>query len=106
MNIEIRVRGVRLTKAERAQVKLTLGLALGGFAAQLGRVVVSIQHGGLATAPKDILCRVDVEVPPRKVQIDEIDSHMPLAVNRATHRASRSIARALQLQRRVEGRRR
>jgi hypothetical protein len=99
MKIEIRARGLRLTQPMRAQARLTLGLALDRFASRVRRVLVKIHSGGLPTAPEHILCRVDVDARPMKVRIDELDSDLSAAVTRAAHRAARTIARALELQR-------
>jgi hypothetical protein len=103
MKIEIRAPKGRLTKVQRAKVRRSLDLAASRLGDKRARVLVRIQNGGLPTAPKDMLCRIDLFVRSRKLRVDEIDSELLVAVRRAVSRACRAVARALEMQQHVYG---
>lgn len=102
MNIQVRARNVRMTKALRAHVELRLGFALGRFAGQIDRVTVDLSNPADHAAGMGKLCRIVVGLP-RRVKVHETDADLFAAVARAAARAARSVARAIEQEReRVE----
>src|SRR5882672_10463633 len=80
MKIHIRKRNVEVTKILRAHVESRLGLALGRFGERIGRVIVRFSDTDGHRSALDKRCQIDVFV----------------AVDHATDRVSRSVARALE----------
>jgi hypothetical protein len=101
MRIQVRTVKVALTTAQRSQVELQLGLALGRFGDRIHRVVGRFRDEG-GNGVRDIHCRVDVDLSPRKISVEESDVSPVLAARRAAARASRSVARALERERRLD----
>ncbi len=102
MKIQIRGRNVELTKVLRAQVERRLGFALGRFGERIGRVLLRFSgtdghHGGA-----DKRCQIDVGLRPRSVRVEHTDVDIIVALDHAADRASRSVARALERERRWE----
>jgi putative sigma-54 modulation protein len=97
MKIQIRTKGFTLGKALRAHVERRVGLALGRFADRIGVVVVRLSDGG------DKRCEIEAAFRPKKVLVEDSNTSLVAAVDHATSRASRSIARALERERRSQG---
>ena len=95
MRIEIRARGLELTQAQRAHVREMVSSVLRRFGDRVGRVLVSLLDGGLPSAPNHLLCRIEVDVRPRKVRVEELDRDLSLGMSRAAERTSRAVVRAL-----------
>jgi ribosomal subunit interface protein len=91
MRIQIRERGVTLTKALRDQVERRLGLALGRFAGRIGVVVVR-----LSSDEGEKRCEIDVGLRPRKVRAEETHADLLAAVDRASNRLSSAVGRLLE----------
>jgi len=99
MKIHIRKRDVQVTKILRAHVQSRLGLALGRFGERIGRVIVRFSDGVGHRSGLDKHCRIDVGLRPRSVRVEDMDVDLFVAVNHATDRVSRSVARALERER-------
>ena len=72
-----------------------MGFALGRFADRVGNVIVRfslLEHNGAHKR-----CRIEVSLRPQRVEVEDIDADLFAAVNHATDRAIRSVARALEL---------
>ena len=91
---------MKLTAAQRSKVELQLGLALSRFGDHVGRVVGHLWDEGKRGAP-DRRCRIEVDIHPTRISVEEGDADLTVAVRRAATRASRSIVRALERARRI-----
>jgi ribosome-associated translation inhibitor RaiA len=102
VKIQIRAPRLKLTKAQRTHAEMQLGLALGRFGDRIGAVVghfwQETDHGG----DPGKRCRIEVALHPRKVCVEEADVDLMIAIDRAAARVSRSVARALERERRLE----
>lgn len=98
MNIHIRNSSVAVTESLRAHVERRLGLALGRFGAEIGRVVVSFADTDGTEGAATKMCHVTLALP-RSLHITEADADVFAAVDRAADRAARSVARRLELER-------
>jgi putative sigma-54 modulation protein len=95
--IEIQQRDIEITDVLRTHVQHRLGLALGRFADRIGRVVVRFSQSDRHPGGTDKRCRIEVGLRPRNVDVEDTDVDLFAAVNHAADRASRSVARALEL---------
>ena len=102
MRIRLRTGKMVLTVAQRSKLKLQLGLALGRFGDRIDRVVGHVWDEGSRGAP-DRRCLIEVDLRARRISIEEGDGDLLVALRRAAARASRSVARALERQRRLDG---
>ena len=94
--IQIRHRHVDITDVLRIHVERRLGLALARFADRIGRVIVRFsQADGDANAGHK-RCRIEVGLHPQRVDVEDTDIDLFAAVNHATDRAARSVARAVE----------
>ena len=102
MKIHIQKSSVELNRALRAHIDDRLGFALGRFGEQIGRVLVRFsdaQSDGDGEHESDKRCQIDVALRPRSVHVEDADTDLLLALDRASGRASRLVARALEHQR-------
>jgi putative sigma-54 modulation protein len=95
MKIQIPACDVDVTDLLRAHVERRLGLALARFADRIGRVSVRFSHADGGAAGGHKRCRIEVGLRPQRLDVEDIDVDLFAAVNHATDRASRSVARAL-----------
>jgi hypothetical protein len=80
---------------------MQLGLALGRFGDRIGGVVGKLWEEMDHGTSQGKRCRIEVALPPRKVCVEEADSDILIAINRAAARVSRSVAHALERERRL-----
>jgi len=99
MKIQIPQCDVDVTAGLRDHVERRLGLALARFADQIGRVTVRFSHADGDASGVHTRCRIEVGLRPRRLDVEDTDLDLFAAVNHATDRASRSVARALEQQR-------
>ena len=98
MKVEIRERDVQVTEVLRAHVEQRLGLALGRFGDRIGRVMVRFWGANGRTGEQAIRCQIDVSLRPRSVRAGDTDADFFAAVDNASDRVSRSVARILELE--------
>ena len=98
MKVEIRQRDVEVTEVLRAHVERRLGLALGRFGDRIGRVMVRFSGADGLTGEKVTRCQIDVSLRPQNVRAGDTDADLFAAVDNATDRVSRSVARILELE--------
>jgi ribosome-associated translation inhibitor RaiA len=101
MKIQIRTAKVKLTRAERSQVELQLGLALGRFGDRIHHVLGHLRTESVGRG-QEVRCRVDVDLRPSKISVEDGDVSPLLAVRRAAVLIARSVARALEQERRLQ----
>ena len=95
MKIHLRLHNVKPTRVLRAHVERGLGFALSRFGERIGRVTVRLSHApGLHKR-----CHIEVDLRLKNVQVEDSDADLLSAFDHAAQRLSRSVARALALQR-------
>jgi ribosomal subunit interface protein len=96
MKIEIRERSVKVPTKLRAHVEHMLDLALGKFDARIARVSVRFSNGPAETGRLHKQCVIEVVVrPERSVRVEDSDTDPFVAVDRASERIAKALARAL-----------
>jgi putative sigma-54 modulation protein len=96
IKIHIRNHDVDITDVLRIHVERRLGLALARFGDRIGRVMVRLSHADGDGNAGHKRCQIEVGLRPQRVDAEDTDADLFAAVNHATDRASRSIARALE----------
>jgi len=99
MKIRLTARKVALTDRLRVHVKRRLALALGRFGERIDRVSVRFTGTDADRGPSQTQCRIEVELHPRSVSVEDVDADLFAAADGATDRLSRSVARALERER-------
>ena len=103
MKIHVRGRHTEVTEVLRAHVERRLGLALGRFGERIGPVSVEFSAAEPAGGGVDARCEIQVSLRPRSVRVENSDANLFTAVDHATGRLARSVARALERERRLDG---
>jgi putative sigma-54 modulation protein len=98
MQILLRARNVKVTQLLRAHVGERLGLALGRFAERIDKVTVHLMNAPPGRRSAEKRCRIAVGLRPRPISVEDADVDLLVALDRATERISRSVARALERQ--------
>lgn len=94
MRIDIRSNGFELTEAVREYAARRLRFALGGAAEQVLRVAVHLGEAGAPRSGTDRRCRIRVRLKGGAgVVIDDVESDLYAAIDRAASRAARRLAR-------------
>ena len=96
MKIRIRKGDLDVTDALRAHVELRLGFALARFADRIGRVTVRFSHADGDATGAHKRCEIEVDLRPRRLDAEDTDVDLFAAVNHATDRTLRAVARALE----------
>ena len=100
MQIQIRERHVEVTEVLRAHVERRLGFGLARFGARIGRVIVRLSDTNGHRGGVDKRCQIDVGLRPSgRVRSEDTDADLGVAVNRATDRVARAVARVLERER-------
>jgi len=98
VKVEIREQNVQVTEVLRAHVERRLGLALGRFGDRIGRVTVRFSGPNGQTGDPATRCQIDVRLRPQNVRAGDTDANLFLAVDHASDRVSRSVARILEFE--------
>jgi ribosome-associated translation inhibitor RaiA len=93
MKIQIRPRGVRLTKTQCMRLERDLDLALARFGDRIDRVIVKISKAEVEGLK---LCEIELRLKPRILKVEDSDTDVALAVKHATQRMARSVSRAIE----------
>jgi ribosome hibernation promoting factor len=96
MNIRILKCDVDVTDVLRVHVERRLGLALARFADRIGRVLVRFSYADGDASGSHKRCQIEVGLRPQRLDVEDTDVDLFAAVNHATERASRSVARAVE----------
>ena len=100
MQINIQARGFELTDALRSHTLLRLRFALGWAGHHLRKVSVRLSDENGPRGGEDKRCRIRVGVAgPQDVVIEDTETDLYVAIDRATDRAGRVLARRLERQR-------
>jgi ribosome hibernation promoting factor len=103
MKVHVRGRDIEVTEVLRAHVERRLGFALGRFGEEIGPVSVEFSHVTPTNGGVDARCEIHVSLRPRSVRVEDRDVNLFAAVDHAAGRLSRSVARALERERRLDG---
>jgi ribosomal subunit interface protein len=98
VKVEIRQRDIEVTEVLRTHVERRLGLALGRFADRIGRVTVRFSGAADHMGEQATRCQIDVSLRPQNVRAGDTDADLFAAVDNASDRVSRSVARILELE--------
>lgn len=93
MKIQIRPRGITLTKAQYARLARELDLVLARFGERIDRVIVDVSDAAVAGLTS---CEIEVRFKPQIVKVEDSDTDVFLAVAHALTRAARSVSRAIE----------
>jgi ribosomal subunit interface protein len=96
MKIQIPQCDVDVTDALRDHVERRVGLGLARFADRIGRVIVRFSQADGDPSGGHKRCQIEVSLRPRRLAVEDTDVDLFAAVNHATERAARSVARALE----------
>ena len=100
MQIDIQTLGFTLTAALREHTKSRLGFALAHGAETIDRVTVRLSDINGPRGGADKRCHIHVAVAHQAdVVIEDIQADMYVAIDRATDRAGRALARQIERQR-------
>jgi len=97
MRVELRVRNTDLADAMRGHIEQRLGVELGRFGEQVGRVRVKISglNGPRGGTKKS--CRISADYGPfRRVAVQEVDLDLHAAIDRAAGRIGRLLGQRLE----------
>lgn len=97
MRIQVQARGFSVTEALRDQAERRLRFALGSLSGQVRSVSMLLddQNGPRGGVDKRCKLRVVLDAQPAVV-IEHLESDVYVAIDRASERASRALARRLQ----------
>lgn len=97
MQIEVVARSFPLTSAMRAYVNRRVGFSLSARHSQIKCVVVRLSDTNGPRGGSDKCCRIQVVVPGQAdVVVQDTESDLYAAIDRATDRVSRTVARRLE----------
>jgi phage terminase large subunit-like protein len=95
MRIEIRSRGLMLTKKQTFRLQQDLGIVFARFGERIDRVIVAVSASdkiGLSS------CEIEVRIKPKLVTVVYSDRDVFVAVEHAAKRAARSVSRAIDIE--------
>lgn len=100
MQIDIRAKGFELSPALREHAERRLGFALSWAVYDVRKVAVRLYDINGPRGGEDKCCRIQIALPGTSdVVIEDTETDLYMAINRAVDRAERSLARRLERQR-------
>lgn len=102
MQIDIQARGFKLTEAIRQHTERRLRFAMGSMQCGSNGILVRLSDENGPRGGMDKLCLIQVTFPGASpVVIEDVQSNLYTAIDRAADRVGRTVARRLQRLRRV-----
>jgi len=95
MRIEIRSRGLTLTKKQTFRLQQDLDIVFARFGERIDRVVVAVSDSGQSGWTS---CAIEVRIKPKLVTVVYCDRDVFVAVEHAAKRAARSVRRAIDIE--------
>jgi ribosomal subunit interface protein len=92
MKIQIHVRGMTLTKAQRAKIERRLTLIMARYGERIDRLKVGFAG---TRGDRDSQLAIEVRLKPRMIRAQHADANVFVALEHAAQRAARSVARAI-----------
>jgi ribosome-associated translation inhibitor RaiA len=93
MKIQIRPRGMRLSRTQCVRLERDLDMVLARFGERIARVVVNISDGDTAGLKA---CEIEVRFKPQILKVEHSDTDVFLAMEHAAQRLRRSLTRAIE----------
>jgi ribosome-associated translation inhibitor RaiA len=93
MKIQIRPRGITLTKTQCGRLERDLDMVLARFGERIDRVIVEISDGDVEGLKS---CEIEVRLKPQIVKVEDSDTDVFLAMEHAAKRVARSVSRAIE----------
>ena len=94
MKIQIRPRGVTLTKPQCVGLERDLEIVLARFGERIDRVIVAISDGQVEGTKS---CEIEVRLKPQIVKVEVSDTDVFLAMEHAAQRVARSVSRTIEI---------
>ena len=98
MRIEIRSRGLTLTKTQTLRLRQDLRVVFARFGERVDRVIVVVSASGKIGLP---CCEIEVGIKPKLVNVVSSDRDVLVAVEHAAKRAARAVSLAIDIERLV-----
>ena len=98
MKIQIRPRGVTLSKPQCVRLEHDLEMVLARFGERIDRVIVKISDGEVEPLK---FCEIEVRLKPQIVRVEHSDTDVFLAMEHAAQHVARSVSRAIEIEGRV-----
>jgi putative sigma-54 modulation protein len=98
VKIQIRERNVDVPAGLRKHVEQRLNFALARFGQRIARVIVRFSDGD-GEDGQNLRCQIHVGLRSRSARVEDTDTDLFVAVDRAAERMSRSVARVLERER-------
>jgi hypothetical protein len=95
MKIQIRARGLTLTRKQYIRLRHDLGLLLARFGERIDRVIVAISNSAEAGFKR---CEIELHISPQLVRVVHSDPDVFVAVGHAAQRAARSARRMIDIE--------
>ena len=95
MRIEIRSRGLTLTKRQASRLRQELSVVFARFGERIDRMIVAVSASGTLGLP---CCEIEVRIKPKLVKVVSFDHDVLVAVEHAAKRAARSVSRAFDIE--------
>jgi hypothetical protein len=93
MKIQIRPRGLILTRTQCVRLERDLDMVLARFGERIDRVIVEISDGEVEGVK---VCEIEVRMKPQIVKVEVSDTDVLLAMEHAARRVARSVSRAIE----------
>ena len=93
MKIQIRPRGMTLTKTQCVRLERDLDSVLARFGERIDRVIVEISDGEVEGFK---FCEIEVRLKPQIVKVEHSDTDVVLAMEHAAQHVARSVSRAIE----------
>ena len=93
MRIQIRPRGMTLTKTQCVRLEHDLDIVLARFGERIDRVIVAISD-----SQEGKVCEIEVRLKPQIVKVEVADTDVFAAMEHAAQRVARSVSRAIELE--------
>ena len=98
MRIEIRSRGLTLTKKQTLRLRQDLGIMFARFGERIDRVIVALSTLDKIGWP---CCEIELRIKPKPVKVVKVassDRDVLVAIEHAARRAARSVSRAIDIE--------
>ena len=95
MKIQIRSRGMTLSRTQSVRLERELYLALAKFGDRIDHVIVEISESEVARLK---LCEIEVRLESRILKVESSDTDVFLAMEHAVQRVARSVSRAIEIE--------
>jgi hypothetical protein len=95
MRIEIRSRGLPLTKQQTLRLRQDVSVVFARFGERIDRVLVVVSASGNIGVP---CCEIEVGIKPTHVKVVCSDRDVLVAVEHAARRAARTVSRAIDIE--------